>query len=235
MSYFRPYFRNPKLHPPGKRGYVRAGRKNIKNAWKAVADENLLVIGPFPPIFHAPGTHILYLLKDPADMKIFNNMLRGKTEECMKCSWNKNGPTPCCEASRLEVEWYDQGGTYIGPSRYDPDTGYDDPPECECECECLRIPVFQMRRMIGGPGTLEMFWDMAASKLLAGAVQFIVEDKDLVITHMVVDNPYQRNRINSFMIDQVQKEYPERNLLFHDLTDKGRSFMEGYGGAEYGA
>ena len=89
--------------------------------------------------------------------------------------------------------------------------------------------------MIGGPGTLDMFWSKAASKMLVGAVQYVAsdEDSDLIVTHMVVREPYQRNRINSFMIDQLVEKYPTRKLYFHDLTNQGRRFMESYGGEEF--
>ena len=229
--------RNPKLRIEDDL-FVFAGDEPIREAWDEVADDNIMTVGPFPPIMHYPGTHILYLFEDPDSKELFRELFtNAQREECKRCLWRKTEEVPCCSSAEYEFTWYDDDGNYIGPKKYDPDEGWEEFPECECKCECLYPPIFQNRQPIGGIGTINMFWDIAASKHLVGAVQFVAsdDDNDLMITHMAVKDPYRRNRINSFMIDQVVKKYPHRKLSFHDPTPLGRKFMESYGGEEWGA
>lgn len=96
------------------------------------------------------------------------------------------------------------------------------------------VPIFPVRLPVGfGPGSLERFWKVKTSKLLVGAIQFSVTDDQIVITHMSVKPKYRRNRVNSFMIDEIKKTFPDKGLFFHELTKQGRAFMKKYGGQEF--
>ena len=221
--------------------FTKASRKELE-------DENILVVGPFPLILHYPNTYILYFFKSPEGKALFERILSGEEmPECKRCLWRKTEETPCCEAAAAEFEWWTEDGDYIGPPEYE-----DDPPECECACECIRIPVFHLRRALGGPGTIEMFWQNASTQYLVGAVQYVIgkepapddpdyeklKDQDfnyLLVTHMAVSTEFQRNKVNTFMIDLLVSHYPHRILYFDDPTDQGRAFMDAYGGSEWGA
>ena len=105
----------------------------------------------------------------------------------------------------------------------------------------LLMPLFQMRQKIGGIGTIPAFWKgQAAKKFLVGAVQYWVpKDVDehgdiLVVTHMAVSWQYRRNKVNAYMFDHLAEKYPDKEIYFHELTEMGRSFMDSYGGQEYG-
>lgn len=231
------YWKNPKIdYRRGEdRNQALADGDPINQHWERISQENLLSLGPFPPILHYPGTYILYFLSDPDSKSLFKRVAQGeKMPICARCEFQAGGD-PCCPAAALEFEWWDDGGSYIGPEEYDPETGWEEIPDCECKCQCFRLPIFQNRRAIGGPGTLDMFWENPSTRNLIAAVQYTAspEDQDLIITHMVVRDPYQRNRINSYMIDQLLQQYPDRELYFHDLTDQGRSFMQSYGGRDF--
>lgn len=231
------YWKNPEIsYRPGKpRNSVFADGEPISQHWESVARENLLGVGPFPALFHYPGTYILYLLRSPESKDLFVRLARGeKIAQCPRCQYREGGE-PCCAAAGLEDEWWDEEGVFIGPEEYDPETGWEDIPDCQCKCRCLTLPVFQNRRAIGGPGTLDLFWQRESAKYLVAAVQYVAsdEDKDLVITHMHVAPEFQRNRINSFMVDQLVEKHPDRELYFHDLTNQGRAFMDSYGGQDF--
>lgn len=94
------------------------------------------------------------------------------------------------------------------------------------------MPIFSQRRAIGGPGTLEMFWKnpetRPATKMLAGALQFIPEDDALYITHMSVQPAWRRNRLNWLMVEGVRLRDPERPIVFDDPTEMGKKFMRSY-------
>ncbi len=93
------------------------------------------------------------------------------------------------------------------------------------------MAVFQNRRGIGMPGTLDAFWRRKdakpLTKLLAGALQFIDDDK-LYLTHMSVRSKWRRNRLNWLMVEEVRESYPSLELVFDDPTDMGRKFMRKY-------
>jgi len=229
--------RNPNLSIQD--GSARADGEPIAAAWNEIAEENVLVIGPFKGVdayLMGPGVHILYLFRSPSGKELFKRIAMGEEmPKCARCLFRANEEEPCCQAAEAELDWFDEDtGDYIGPEEYDPDTGWEDFPECECKCQCLYLPLFQNRRAIGGPGTLDVFWKAKSTDYLVGAVQFVAEEdsSDLIITHMMVREEFQRNRINSFMIELIQDRYPGRKLYFHDLTDQGRKFMLGYGGEE---
>lgn len=99
-----------------------------------------------------------------------------------------------------------------------------------------RLPIFALRRPLGQRrGTIEMFWSVKNSRYLVGAVQFIAnpDNNDLILTHMAVRPKYRRHKINTFMINEIRKTFPDRKLYFHELTEQGRAFMVQYGGEEW--
>jgi len=97
------------------------------------------------------------------------------------------------------------------------------------------IPLFPTRRPgKSGPGTIDVFWSKpAAKKWLAGALQFIPQDDQIILTHMAVKPKWRRNRLNTLMIEIMKDEFPNRKVLFHEPTDIGYKFMKFYGGEEY--
>ena len=103
----------------------------------------------------------------------------------------------------------------------------------------LGPPVFALRRAIGGPGTIEMFWKNKAykplTKKLAGAIQYIADpdEDEVILTHMVVKRGWRRRKVNSAMIGYLENRYPDKKFLYHELTPQGRKFMESYGGEEW--
>lgn len=103
--------------------------------------------------------------------------------------------------------------------------------------EKLSPPIFALRRAIGGPGTIDMFWKNRATKPLikkmAGAVQFIVDEGDVIITHMSTKRGWRRRKVNSAMIKYIENRYPDKKLFYQELTEQGRKFMESYGGEEW--
>ena len=50
---------------------------------------------------------------------------------------------------------------------------------------------------------------------------------------MAVKSPYRRNKVNAFMFDYIEKRWPDKDVLFHDPTEMGQSFMDFYGGKKY--
>lgn len=95
------------------------------------------------------------------------------------------------------------------------------------------IAIFPRRRAIGGPGTLDMFWKnsetKALTKLLAGAVQYIVLDNKVIITHMSVRSKWRRNGLNTLMIEVIEAAHPGKSLVYEDPTDMGKKFMASRG------
>jgi GNAT superfamily N-acetyltransferase len=89
------------------------------------------------------------------------------------------------------------------------------------------------RRAMFGPGTLDMFWQnpktKALTKLLAGAVQYVVLGKEVMITHMSVRPKWRRNGINTLMIEAIEATNPGKPLVYEDPTDMGKKFMASRG------
>ncbi len=95
------------------------------------------------------------------------------------------------------------------------------------------LPFFMLRRPIGGIGTLDQFWkNKIAKKYLAVAIQFFVEDDKIVLCFMTVKPKYRRNRLNTHMIAEIIREFPGKELFFHEPTKDGWAFMKQYGGKE---
>jgi len=97
------------------------------------------------------------------------------------------------------------------------------------------IPLFGYRRDFMGPGTIDQLWRTAfAKRHVIGAAKFTVEENRVIVTHMAVKKAFRRNRINTFMLEKLQEEYPGKAIQFHELTEEGRGFMEAWGrGEEY--
>lgn len=95
-------------------------------------------------------------------------------------------------------------------------------------------PIFPMRKPIGAPGTIEMFWSNPLTRMLVGALQLIVHDDELIATHLAVKEKWRRQGVGTGIMNYAQVRWPGRKLLLHDLTTEGRGFMGGYGGEEYG-
>jgi hypothetical protein len=96
------------------------------------------------------------------------------------------------------------------------------------------MAAFPMHRPgYGGPGTLDLFWShprfKPITKRLAAAMQYIVLEDEIVITHMSVRPMYRRQRLNSLLVDFVVERNPSRKVVFDDPTDQGRKFMKGRG------
>lgn len=66
---------------------------------------------------------------------------------------------------------------------------------------------------------------------ILGLLQGHSDEGHIYIDMMSVRSKWQRNRINSLMIDALRKQYPEAKLSFSDATDKGRKFISSYTGA----
>lgn len=96
------------------------------------------------------------------------------------------------------------------------------------------VAVFpRRRRAMFGPGTLDMFWQnretKALTKLLAGAVQYVVLDDQVMITHMSVRPKWRRNGLNTLMIEDIEATNPGKPLVYEDPTDMGKKFMASRG------
>lgn len=100
------------------------------------------------------------------------------------------------------------------------------------------MAVFQNRRGISSPSTLDAFWRRKdakpLTKLLAGAMQFIPIKKAgdgwkraVYITHMSVRSKWRRNRLNWLMVEEARlgENLP---VIFDDPTDMGEKFMRKY-------
>ena len=91
-----------------------------------------------------------------------------------------------------------------------------------------KAPIFGTQR-VGNSGTIDLFWKTNLAKAaLAGAVQFIPLDDAIVITHMTVRSTWRRLGVNSRLIDHIRQRFPNRKLVFQDVTKSGQQFMEGY-------
>lgn len=101
------------------------------------------------------------------------------------------------------------------------------------------MPVFPIHRPgYGGPGTLDLFWShppfKPVTKYLAAAMQYVVLDDEIVITHMSVRPMYRRQHLNSLLVDFVVERNPNRKVVFDDPTDQGKKFMQGRGFSGFG-
>jgi hypothetical protein len=65
-------------------------------------------------------------------------------------------------------------------------------------------------------------------KEVLGMIEAYLDDKELIIQMMSVRNPYRKNRINSFMIDELKQKFPSHELVFEDPTDDGWKFIANY-------
>jgi len=91
-----------------------------------------------------------------------------------------------------------------------------------------KAPIFGTQR-VGRAGTIDLFWKTSLAKAaLAGAVQFIPLDDAVIITHMTVQSTWRRLGVNSRLIDHIKQRFPNRKLIFQDVTKAGRQFVEGY-------
>lgn len=95
------------------------------------------------------------------------------------------------------------------------------------------IPIFALRRAIGGPGTLPMFWankeNKVITKHMVAAMQYYVTPDEIVLTHMSVQPKYRRQGVNTLLVDTVMSNYPGRKVVFDDPTPDGKRFMRGRG------
>lgn len=93
--------------------------------------------------------------------------------------------------------------------------------------------IYPLRRAMGGPGTIEMFWRNSHNrpllKLLVGAVQYYAHDGKLVITHMSVRPKWRRHGLNSLMVDNIASSHPGSEVIYDDPTEMGKRFMRGRG------
>jgi hypothetical protein len=91
------------------------------------------------------------------------------------------------------------------------------------------IAIFPLHRARNGLGTLDMFWQnretKALTKLLAGAVQYVVLDDEVMITHMSVRPKWRRNGLNTLMIEVIEANNPGKPLVYDNPTDMGKQFM----------
>ena len=77
-------------------------------------------------------------------------------------------------------------------------------------------------------------WKKRHSKNFRGADEVIgmieawVANNEILIEMMSVRPGYKQNRINSFMIDSLKKNFPGHTLVFEDPTDDGWAFMQKY-------
>lgn len=91
-----------------------------------------------------------------------------------------------------------------------------------------KVPIFGLQR-IGNYGTIDSFWKTSLAKaVLAGAVQFIPLGDTLIITHMTVKSTWRRLGVNSRLVDYLKQRFPNRKLIFQDVTKMGQQFVEGY-------
>ena len=91
-----------------------------------------------------------------------------------------------------------------------------------------KAPIFGTQR-VGHSGTIDLFWQTSLAKaVLAGAVQFIPLDDAVIITHMTVQSTWRRLGVNSRLIDHIRQRFPNRKLVFQDVTKAGQRFAEGY-------
>lgn len=89
------------------------------------------------------------------------------------------------------------------------------------------LPLFPHCR-VGNIGTLDAFWLLPlAANTLAAAIQFIPMQNNVIITHMAVKPQWRRQGINSRLVESVQRRFPYQKIVFHDLTDDGKRFIEG--------
>lgn len=61
---------------------------------------------------------------------------------------------------------------------------------------------------------------------ILGLLEAITNEKEIHIAIMTVRKPYQKNTINSRMIDALKKEFPEAKIKFDDTSDEGKAFID---------
>lgn len=66
------------------------------------------------------------------------------------------------------------------------------------------------------------------SEHILGIFEGFCNEKTIYVDMMSVRPKYQHNKINSFMLDLLQKEYPKAKLIFEDPTDQGYLFIKKY-------
>ena len=89
------------------------------------------------------------------------------------------------------------------------------------------------RAGMAGRGTLDAFWSQRATKKMAAAVQYFLDGKTLVVTHMAVQPKWRRSRINTWLIDMIVDATEAEKVAFESPTADGMEFMRSYGGSEY--
>lgn len=95
------------------------------------------------------------------------------------------------------------------------------------------VAIYPRHRPMMGRGTIEMFWKnpnfKSLTKQLAGAIQYIVLDDKIVITHMSVPSKWRRNRLNTLMVEAIEQEHPGKPVEYEDPTEMGQKFMKSRG------
>jgi len=91
------------------------------------------------------------------------------------------------------------------------------------------FPLFPIR-VPYGVGAIDMFWQQRLAKLMAGAVQYVITNDRIIITHMAVKTKWRRHKLNTKMIQLIVQKYPSRTLSFLQVTEDGRKFVESFGG-----
>ena len=98
------------------------------------------------------------------------------------------------------------------------------------EYDLVMFPI----KTLGNAFTLSPITDVwrkskaRGKKEVLGMIEAYLDDKELIIQMMSVRNPYRKNRINSFMLDQLKENFPGRELVFEDPTDDGWKFIANY-------
>lgn len=91
------------------------------------------------------------------------------------------------------------------------------------------FPIFPLRRMIGGSGTIEMFWRHPDAKPVAAAAQYYFDGDQVVVTHLAVRPRFQRMGLGERMLKWIQANHPGKKVVATDLTKAGRAFSEKHG------
>jgi len=90
-----------------------------------------------------------------------------------------------------------------------------------------KLPLFPHQRL-GDLGTLDAFWQAPlARNTLMAAIQFIPTSQGIIVTHMAVKPKWQRQGINSRMVDCIKRRFPQHQITFHQPTEMGKKFIEG--------
>lgn len=95
------------------------------------------------------------------------------------------------------------------------------------------IAIYPRHRPMFGRGTIERFWQnpetKALTKLLAGAVQYVIFDDEIMVTHMSVRPKWRRNGLNTLMIEAIEAANPGKPVVYEEPTDMGKKFMASRG------